>query len=264
MTYCLGILVRDGLVMMADTRTNAGVDHISCFRKLYRFEKPGEHALAVATAGNLSVTQSVMTLVTRGMENPYTGMLDTLTSQPTLFHAAQLLGRAVREVYRVDGKILEEKTTNGFGVSFLLGGQMRGGKMHLYQIYAAGNFIEVTPETPFFQIGEHKYGKPILDRAVHFNTLPYEALRTGLVSMASTINSNMGVSLPIDVMVLPTGNMMFETVCRIDEDDPYYTSISKRWSETILHGLEALPMPPYAPEHSSTICHLQPLKQAYG
>jgi putative proteasome-type protease len=160
MTYCTGILVEQGLVMIGDTRTNAGLDNVSTFRKLNTFTVPGERVLMLATAGNLSVSQSVYSLLTEGLENPSLGEVETLQKAPTLFRAAQLIGRAIRHVRAIDGKGLEDAKLP-FDVSFLFGGQIKGGPMRLFMIYAAGNFIECGQDAPFLQIGEHKYGKPI-------------------------------------------------------------------------------------------------------
>jgi putative proteasome-type protease len=169
MTYCCGILVRDGLVMIADTRTNAGLDNVSTFRKLHLFEKKGRHALAIASAGNLSVTQNVLHLVRAGVDNPKTNAPERLEDMTDMFAAAELIGRAVQ---KVGGNYAEafEQANLKFEISFLFGGQIRGAPPRLFMIYAAGNFIECTPDAPFLQIGEHKYGKPILDRAVTYDT----------------------------------------------------------------------------------------------
>ena len=164
MTYCVGILVDDGLVMIADTRTNAGVDNIATFRKLHLFEVPGERVITLATAGNLSASQSVLSLLSDGIEDPDTGEVETLLTVPSMYRAAQLVGRVIRQVYAVDGAEMEKRSMS-FDVTMLLGGQIGQGAMRLYQVYSAGNAIEATQDTPFLQIGEPKYGKPILDRA---------------------------------------------------------------------------------------------------
>ncbi len=182
MTYCCGILVHDGLVMIADTRTNAGLDNISVFRKLHTFANPGERILAIASSGNLSVTQSVLSILREGLENPATGERETLMNSPTLFQAAQRIGRAIRHVHAQDGPALEAADVK-FDVSLLFGGQIKGERPRLYMIYPAGNFIECTTDTPYLQIGEHKYGKPVLDRAVIYNMDLYDALKVGLVSV---------------------------------------------------------------------------------
>jgi len=162
MTYCCGVLVRDGLVMIADTRTNAGLDNVSTFRKLHVFQHPGERIMALASSGNLSISQSVVSMLTEGMENPETGELETLKNAPTMFQAAQRIGHAIRRVHDIEGHALEASDVK-FDVSFLFGGQIGDEKLRLFMIYAAGNFIECTIDTPYLQIGEHKYGKPVLD-----------------------------------------------------------------------------------------------------
>ena len=186
MTYCCGILVRDGLVMMADTRTNAGLDNISTFRKLHVFNNPGERIMAIATAGNLAITQSVISTLNEGLENPETGERETLMNAPTMFQAAQRLGRAIRAVHLLEGNALRAEDIS-FDVSFLFGGQIKGGRMRLFMVYTAGNFIECTTDTPYLQIGEHKYGKPVLDRAISYEVDLYDALKVGLVQCLGMI-----------------------------------------------------------------------------
>ncbi|MEA2954310.1 MAG: putative proteasome-type protease, partial [Alphaproteobacteria bacterium] len=175
MTYCCGILVRDGLVMIADTRTNAGLDNVSTFRKLNVFSEPGEYMMALASAGNLSISQSVLSMLSEGIENPETGELETLKNAPTMFQAAQRIGRTIRRIHTNEAVPLEASDVK-FEIAFLFGGQIKGGPLRLFMIYPAGNFIECTKDTPYLQIGEHKYGKPILDRAVTYNIDLYDAL----------------------------------------------------------------------------------------
>jgi putative proteasome-type protease len=244
MTYCVGISVREGLVMIADTRTNAGIDNIATFRKLHVIEEPGERIMGVCTSGNLSVSQAVLSYVQEGLENPATGEIDTLKTAPSMFKAAQLIGRAIRTVYDVDGKSLEDHHSK-FDVSMLFGGQIRGGKMRLFMIYSAGNFIEVTVDTPYFQIGEHKYGKPILDRAVNFNTDMQDALKLGLLSMDSTMRSNLGVGMPIDMLVARRDAFAAEINHRIEPGEPYFHDLRERWSAALRAAHQAIPRPPY-------------------
>ncbi len=244
MTYCAGILVEQGLVMIADTRTNAGLDDISTFRKLHMFVEPGERILALATAGNLSISQSVVSILTEGLENPDTGDIETLTRMPTMFRAAQLIGRAIRHVRSTDARGLEDAKLR-FEVSTLFGGQIRGGPMRLFMIYAAGNFIECSQEAPFLQIGEHKYGKPILDRAVKFTTEIYDALKIGLISIDSTMRSNLGVGLPIDIAVICRDSLDAELVHRIEAGEPYFHDLRERWSAALRAAHMAIPRPPY-------------------
>ena len=244
MTYCVGILVREGLVMIADTRSNAGLDNIATFRKLHLFQKPGDRMIALATAGNLAVSQSVVNFVTEGLENPDTGESETLYGVPSMFKAAQLVGRAIRAVHRVDGESLEQQTA-GFDVSMLIGGQVKGGRLRLFMIYAAGNFIEATIDTPFLQIGEHKYGKPILDRSVTEASELYDALKLGLISMDSTIRSNLGVGLPIDLAVIRRDALAAELTYRIEASEPYFHDLRERWSSALRAAHLAIPRPPY-------------------
>ncbi len=246
MTYCVGILVREGLVMIADTRTNAGIDNIATFRKLHVFEKAGDRAIAVATAGNLAVGQSMLTLLSEGMKNPETGASETLMDMPSMFAVAQFVGRAVREARRAIGEGIEqEQEVTSFDVSLLLGGQVNGGRLRLFMIYAAGNFIEATADTPYLQIGEHKYGKPILDRSVTETTTLDEALKLGLISMDSTIRSNLGVGLPIDLVTIRRDAIDIELSYRIDADEPYFHDLRERWSAALRAAHRAIPSPPY-------------------
>jgi putative proteasome-type protease len=244
MTYCCGILVRDGMVVIADTRTNAGLDNISTFRKLNVFREPGERVLALASSGNLSISQSVVSLLNEGMENPSTGELDTLMNAPTMFQAAQRIGQAIRRVHDIEGPALQASEVK-FEVSFLFGGQIKGDKLRLYMIYTAGNFIECTADTPYLQIGEHKYGKPILDRAVHFGVDIYDALKIALISMDSTLRSNLSVGMPLDVAVVRRDALDAELMHRIEPGDPYFHDVSERWSAALRAAHMAIPRPPY-------------------
>lgn len=244
MTYCVGISVREGLVMLADTRTNAGIDNIAVFRKLHVLEAPGDRILGICTAGNLSISQSVMNYLQEGLEDPETGTLGTLMTMPSMFKAAQLIGRAIRTVYGSDGRSLEEHHTK-FDVSILFGGQIKGGKMRLFMIYSAGNFIEVTPDTPYFQIGEHKYGKPILDRAVSYSTDIQDALKVGLISVDSTMRSNLGVGMPLDILVARRDALAADVHHRIDPGEPYFQDLRERWSAALRSAQINIPRPPY-------------------
>ncbi len=244
MTYCVGLLLKEGLVMICDTRTNAGVDNIASFRKLHYVEEPGERVVALASSGNLSITQSVVSLLNEGVPDPETGEVETLSNTPTMFKAAQLVGRAVREIYRIDGPSLEQHNAR-FDVALLLGGQIKDRRLRLFMIYAAGNFIEATPDTPFLQIGEHKYGKPILDRAVKYNSDIYDALKVGLISVDSTMRSNLAVGLPLDLLVLRRDALHAELIYRIEPGEPYFEDLRQRWSEALRATHQAIPKPPY-------------------
>jgi putative proteasome-type protease len=244
MTYCCGILVRDGLVMIADTRTNAGLDNVSTFRKLHVFTQPGERVMALTSSGNLSLSQTVRSTLTEGFENPETGETETLTNAPTMFKAAQRIGRAVRAIQNAEGKALAAAEVE-HDVAFLFGGQIAGGRLRLFMIYSAGNFIECTTDTPYLQIGEHKYGKPVLDRAISFDTDLYDALKIGLISMDSTMRSNLGVGLPIDILVLRRDALNAEVNFRIEPGEPYFQDLRERWSAALRAAHMAIPRPPY-------------------
>jgi putative proteasome-type protease len=237
------MLVDDGLAMIADTRTNAGVDNISSYRKLHIYKSPGERILAVATAGNLSVTQTALAMVAAGVKLPDSTELETLQTAPTLFRAAQLLGHAMASV-RASINTPPTPTADGLNVnaSMLLGGQIAGGKMGLYLIYGQGNFIECGPDTPYLQIGELKYGKPILDRALHSSTSLSEAVKLGLISFDSTIRSNIAVGPPLDLIVMPR-DQLTGTARRIEADDPYFRDLGRRWSEALAAAHRAMPDP---------------------
>ncbi len=244
MTYCCGILVREGLVMIADTRTNAGLDNVSTFRKLHVFSAPGERILAIASAGNLAISQSVLSTLSEGLPNPATGETETLMNAPTMFQAAQRIGHAVRHVNATEGRVLQAEDIN-FSVSFLFGGQIKGQPMRLFMIYPAGNFIECTTDTPYLQIGEHKYGKPVLDRAVRYDVHLYDALKIGLISMDSTMRSNLGVGLPLDVLVVRKDVCDADLSYRIEDDEPYFHDLRARWSAALRAAHQNIPSPPY-------------------
>jgi putative proteasome-type protease len=242
MTYCVGLDLADGLVLLSDTRTNAGVDNISVFSKMHVWEAPGERVLALLTAGNLAVIQSVVNLLNEGIE--LDDASHTPLTVPSMFRAAQLVGEAVRRVWRTDAGAMEAQSVK-FDVSFLLGGQVKGRKTRLFQIYAAGNFIEATPDTPFLQIGEHKYGKPILDRATTYDTDLYDGVKLVLVSMDSTLRSNLTVGLPIDLLVYRRDALRVELRRRITEEDEYFRMIRERWSAALRETYRAIPRPPW-------------------
>jgi len=230
--------------MIADTRTNAGVDNISTFRKLHVFTEPGERVMAIASAGNLSLSQSVRSTLTEGMENPQTGEIETLMNAPTMFKAAQRIGHAVRNIQTLEGKALASADIDS-EVSFLFGGQIKGGRLRLFMIYSAGNFIECTTDTPYLQIGEHKYGKPVLDRAISYDTDLYDALKIGLISMDSTMRSNLGVGLPIDILVVRRDSCDAELNYRIEPGETYFQDLRERWSAALRAAHIAIPRPPY-------------------
>jgi len=232
-------------VIFADTRTNAGVDNIATFRKLHVFTDPGKRIMAIASAGNLSISQSVVSILTEGYDNPETGERETLMNSPSMFQAAQRVGEVIRTLLSTEGKALEASDVT-FDVSFLLGGQIAGERMRLFMIYSAGNFIECTTDTPYLQIGEHKYGKPVLDRAVSYGMDIYDALKVGLISIDSTMRSNLSVGMPIDLMVVRRDVCDAELIYRIEPGEPYFSDLRERWSAALRAAHIAIPRPPYS------------------
>ncbi|MEL7559108.1 proteasome-type protease [Stutzerimonas chloritidismutans] len=239
MTYCVAMNLADGLVFVSDSRTNAGVDHIATFRKLYRFGIPGERLIVLQTAGNLATSQAVVSL----LRHRLTGEGIHLNNVPTLFAAARLVGETMREVVAHDsapGTGPEIDMTS----SFLIGGQIAGEEPELYNLYPQGNFICATTDTPYFQIGESKYGKPILDRALSYTTSLDLAMRCALISFDSTIRSNLSVGMPLDLMVYRKDSLELPAGHRITEGDPYFEAIREQWCSNLRHLLKELPTAP--------------------
>jgi putative proteasome-type protease len=242
MTYCVGLYLDEGLVMLADTRTNGGMDNIACFAKLHVFHRPGERMIAAATAGNLAVSQAVINLIQDGLPHPDSKEIRTILNVPTMFDAASLVGQAVRTVYREHGEAMKEQGV-AFDVSLLLGGQIAGRTLRLFQVYAAGNFVEATDDTPYLQIGEHKYGRPILDRAVQPDIPLSDGVRLVLISMDSTLRCNLSVGMPLDLLVFRRDEMDRVFTRRIDEDDPYFSMIRTRWSDALNRAHRSIATP---------------------
>lgn len=242
MTYCVGIRLENGLVMMSDTRTNAGIDNIATFCKMHVVEAPGERVICLMSAGNLAAAQAVVNLVGEGFESVVTGRHETLASVPTMFAAAELVGEAVRKVFTIHGEAMRAQSID-FDVSFLLGGQIVGRTMRLFRIYAAGNFIEAMPDTPYMQIGEHKYGKPILDRAARFDIELEDAVKLLLVSMDSTLRSNLTVGLPVDLMVYRRDALAVAARRRITEDDAYFRRLREDWGAALREAYRKIERP---------------------
>ncbi len=233
MTYCVGMLLDEGLVMAADTRTNAGVDNVGRFKKLHTWSKPGERIFVLLTAGNLAVTQAVVSLIEEGtLQRGKNAATDNIFHTKTMFQAVRLVGRAIREVKNIDGEALSA-SSDAFSATFIFGGQIGKERPRLFQMYTEGNFIEATPDTPFFQIGEHKYGKPILDRVARNEMTLGEAAKMVLLSFDSTLRSNLSVGLPIDMLTYETGTLRFEHTKRIGQDDPYFKMLSSEWSKAL-------------------------------
>ena len=239
MTYCVGILTRHGLVLAADSRTNAGVDHIATVRKLALFERPGERIMALLSAGNLATTQAVVTLLGQRLGGGQ-GTQD-LDAADTMFDAARMVGAVLREVIRHDGEHVQPHGDPGG--NFLFGGQLAGGRHRLFLIYPAGNFIEATPETPFLQIGETKYGKPILDRVITYEASLAAAAKCALLSFDATMRSNLSVAPPIDLLCYRADSLRADVRVDIRETDPYFAGLRAQFGDGMLDLFDRLPAP---------------------
>jgi putative proteasome-type protease len=232
MTYCVALRLNRGLVFAADTRTSAGNDNVAVFRKLHYWRKPGERVIVLASAGNLAVTQSVTSVLNEQLVEELSPGAESLFTVPSLCRAARLVGEAMRSVRTVDGPSLEQ-TSSGFNASFILGGQIGSEQPRLFHIYPEGNFIEATDDTPFFQIGEHKYGKPIIDRVAQPTMRLGEAAKLALLSFDSTLRSNLSVGLPIDLLIYERDSLDVRRQKRIEQDDEYFRKLSAAWSDAL-------------------------------
>ena len=241
MTYCMGMLLRDGLVMVSDSLTNAGVDQIAKFRKMTVWEQPGERTIVLLTAGNLAISQSTVNLLNEGWEG-HNGQ--TILTVPSMTEAARLVGAAIREVEHTDGPALRAHKLE-FDVTMILGGQIHGGPVRLFLIYAAGNFIESTPDTPFFQIGENKYGKPILDRVIKFDTSLPDAAKCSLISMDSTLRSNISVGAVSVKQVYHRDALKVKVHESLVDSDPYFNELRKAWSNGLRQVFADIRNPPW-------------------
>ncbi len=240
MTYCVGLLVDTGLVLLSDSRTNAGVDQINTFRKMATFQRPGERVLVLMSAGNLAITQAVVNLLHETpAEDP---KLSKLLRARNMFDAARVVGDALREIHLRDGEYLKEQG-HEFNGTFILGGQIKGEEPRLFHIYSAGNFIESSVDTPYFQIGESKYGKPIIDRVISRTSSLAEAAKCALVSMDSTIRSNLSVGPPLDLAIIRRDEYRLATHISIDVDNEYFKMIRTRWGFALKEVFSQLPNP---------------------
>jgi putative proteasome-type protease len=243
MTYCIGIRLDAGLVFLSDSRTNAGLDHIASFRKMMIYEQPGERFMVLLSAGNLSVSQSVRELLqVEKIEGGPHGEGLTIWNCQSLFDATRVLGSTVRRVYAQDGPALKTAGID-FNASFILGGQIGAEAMRMFLVYSPGNFIEATRETPYFQVGESKYGKPILDRVITPATPLDEAAKCALVSMDSTLKSNLSVGLPLDLLVYRAGALKSDACVCIDEHNPYFQFIRSSWGQKLREVFESIEDP---------------------
>ena len=235
MTYCVGLLLNDGMVLLSDTRTNAGLDNIATYRKMFAFEDPGERVIVILTAGSLSVTQTTIARLREAVEDPEASEETSILKAPTMLKVASIIGNTLAQVrLAIDEKLATMK--QGATGSLIVAAQRRGGPMRLFLIYPEGNFIEATEDTPFLQIGEHKYGKPILDRVVKPATSLADAEKAVLLSMDSTLRSNLSVGMPLDLCVIEKDRFKVARTRRIEAGDPGFRAMSEAWSQALRDG----------------------------
>ncbi len=238
MTYCAALGLKDGMVFASDTRTNAGVDHISTFRKMYTYGIEGERSIVLQTAGSLATSQAVFTRLQNAIAQRAEHNLLTVL---TLFDAAEMVGKLVREIITKAEDLANDSTSGTFGSTFMLGGQIKGQQTELYMIYPEGNCIRASEDTPFFQLGESKYGKPILDRSVNYDIDLHHAAQAMMLSFDSTIRSNLSVGMPIDMVIYKADSFKLPSIRRIRENDDYFSDLSKYWSDALRNTLLGLP-----------------------
>jgi putative proteasome-type protease len=242
MTYCVGLLLDAGIVLLADTRTNAGIDDISSFRKLCFFEKPGERVIALMTSGNLSVTQTVIAKLAQESERPDATPATSIMHAETMLGVAEIIGRTLFEVsLAVRERMRQMDQSTGASASMLLAGQRKGGRLRLFHIYREGNFIAATDDTPYLQIGEFKYGKPILDRVVRPSTSLAEGRKVALLSMDSTMRSNLSVGMPLDLAIIRRDECKVGVQERFEPGDTRFAAMSDAWSRALREAFADMP-----------------------
>jgi putative proteasome-type protease len=240
MTYCIGVMVDAGLVLASDSRTNAGVDNISRFRKMKVIQQQGDRVIIILSSGNLSITQNAINSFEQSAGDPSLGL--NIWNATSMFNIAELLGQSLRQVRQRDVPYLSQGNVDS-GASFIVGGQIRGERQRLFNVYSEGNFIEATPETPYFQIGESKYGKPVVDRVINRHTSLVDAAKCVMVSFDSTMRSNISVGLPIDMVWYQNNSLQLMLERRIEEDDTYFNLIHTQWGEGLKRVFAQLPNP---------------------
>ena len=237
MTYCVATMIDAGIVFASDSRTNAGIDNISTFRKMRTFERGGERVLVMVNSGNLAITQATINHLEQAIRH---NIEPNLMNVFSMYDVAELVGAALREVRHRDGPFLQENNVD-CSASFIVGGQIAGENQRLFMVYSEGNFIEATSETPYFQIGEVKYGKPIIDRVIKDDTCMDDAIKCVLVSFDSTMRSNLSVGMPIDLACYYRESIQLEHIHRFDEQDPYMQCLRLSWGEGVRRAFAQLP-----------------------
>jgi putative proteasome-type protease len=242
MTYCVSLKVAAGMVFASDSRTNAGFDQISTFRKMVVYERPGDRFMVLLSSGNLSISQSVREMLQVERFSVDGAEPTTIWQARSMFDAARILGQTVRRVNDQDGPALRAAGID-FSCTLIFGGQIQGETMRLFLVYSTGNFIEATPETCYFQIGEAKYGKPVLDRILVPTTSLADATKCALVSIDSTLKSNLSVGLPIDLVVYKADSLCCDELVCIDETNPYFAMIRNSWGERLREAFQSIDDP---------------------
>lgn len=240
MTYCVAVMLDAGMVFASDSRTNAGMDHVSSFRKMRLFAADSERVIVILSSGNLSLTQSAINMLELAARNPDSSR--TIMTAASMLEVSELVGNALREVRKRDVPYLQQSNVD-ITASFIVGGQIRGEPQRLFNIYSEGNFIEATRETPYFQVGESKYGKPVIDRVIKSNSSLLEATKCILVSFDSTMRSNISVGMPIDLLIYGRNSLRVGLQQHIEETDPYFTMIHQQWGEGLRRVFAELPDP---------------------
>src|SRR5574343_968563 len=250
MTYCVAMRLNAGLVFLSDSRTNAGLDQISTFRKMTIYEREGDRVLVLLSAGNLAITQAVkQVLGSETIEGPQ-GEAITIWNAKSMFDVARIVGSAVRKVHARDAEALKKHGID-FNCSLIIGGQIKGETMRLFNVYAAGNFVEAGIDgVCYFQIGESKYGKPVIDRVVTPNTPLEEAAKCALISMDSTLKSNLSVGLPLDLMVYEADTLRVDKLINIDEGNAYFRMIRSTWGQRLRQVFDSIPDPTWQGEQA--------------
>lgn len=247
MTYCVGLTLDSGLVLMSDTRTNSGVDNISVFRKMHHWCVPGERIIAVMTAGNLATTQAVVSQLEERNKAP-DERHNSLLEAPSMFQVATMIGKLLRDTIKARDEDHGQESSGTFTASIIVAGQIRGMEPRLFLIYPEGNFIEASMDTPFFQIGETKYGRPIILRAYDRQMSFEDSVKLLMVSFDSTLKANLSVGMPLDLMVIERDSFEPLHMRRIESDDPYFQGISSRWGEALRAAFDSLPDYAFGPE----------------
>ena len=245
MTYCVGMLLATGLIVIADTRTNAGIDNVSIYKKLHTLVESEDRMVVAASAGSLSVTQAMLSLLAEGLEPDEEGLpRRRVADMPNMFRVAEIVGEALSKARKDVGKSLHGTGINA-DVSLILGGRVGDEPLRLYLVYSEGNFIQIQTDCPYAQIGESKYGKPILDRALQWDSPMDEAVKVGLISFDSTMRSNLSVGLPFDMIVIPSDKTRAVVRRRLEHDDAYFHQVSNIWGRLLNEARQQVPDPPF-------------------